>query len=52
MASYTITTTWGQTHWDIYAKRCVESIGKHWPDDVVKYFYPDDVSEKVTMANS
>ena len=52
MASYTITTTWGQTHWDIYAKRCVESIGKHWPDDVVKYFYPDDVSQQVTIANS
>ena len=52
MASYTITTTWGQKHWNIYAKRCVESIGKHWPQEGVKYFYPDDISQQVALPNA
>ena len=52
MASYTITTTWGQKHWNIYAKRCIESIDKHWPEEVVKYFYPDDITQQLTITNA
>ena len=51
MRSFTITTTWGQKHWNVYAKRCVESINKHWPDQVQKFFYPDDITQQIDMPN-
>jgi len=52
MQTFSLTTTWGSQHWDQYAKRCIESISKHWPDDVDKYFYPDDISQQIAMPNA
>jgi len=52
MQTFTVTTTWGQKHWDIYAKRCVQSIADNWPDSVKKIFYPDDIDQQIAMPNS
>jgi len=51
MRTFTVTTTWGSPHWNIYAKRCVESISSNWPAEVKKIFYPDDLTQKIEMSN-
>ena len=52
MTTFTVTTTWGSKHWDVYGRRCVESILEHWPLEVKKIFYPDDVSQSVADVNT
>ena len=47
MTSFTVTTTWGSKHWDVYGRRCIESIEKHWPQEVKKIYYPDDVAQSL-----
>lgn len=51
MQTFTVTTTWGQKHWDIYAQRCVESIITNWPSEVKKIFYPDDITQQIDTKN-
>ena len=51
MQTFTVTTTWGQKHWDIYAKRCIESIINNWPSEVKKIFYPDDITQQIDTEN-
>ena len=51
MRSFSVTTTWGQQHWDVYAKRCVESIVANWPKEVKKIFYPDDTAQQIVADN-
>ena len=51
MRSFSVTTTWGDQHWDVYAKRCVDSIVTNWPADVKKIFYPDDATQKIDADN-
>jgi hypothetical protein len=52
MRSFTITTTWGPNHYDVYAKRCIESIFKNWPKEVKKIFYPDDLQQQIHADNT
>jgi len=52
MTTFTVTTTWGSKHWDVYGRRCVESILEHWPSEVKKIFYPDNVSQSVAGFNT
>lgn len=52
MRTFTITTTWGEKHWDVYAKRCVESIEKNWPKEVKKIFYPDTIEQFISFENA
>jgi len=52
MQTFTLTTTWGQKHWNVYAKRCLESIAKHWPSQVQKIFYPDDITQQIDILNT
>jgi len=52
MRTFTVTTTWGEKHWESYAKRCVESIHKNWPKQVKKIFYPDNISQKIDSDNT
>ena len=52
MRSFTITTTWGPNHYDVYAKRCIESIFKNWPKEVKKILYPDDLQQQIHADNT
>ena len=52
MTTFTVTTTWGSKHWDVYGRRCVESILAHWPKEVKKIFYPDDTAQSINDANT
>jgi hypothetical protein len=52
MRTFTITTTWGEAHWNVYAKRCVESIAEFWPHDVKKIYYPDNNSQRIDADNT
>ena len=52
MTSFTVTTTWGSKHWDVYGRRCIESIVKHWPQEVKKIFYPDDLVQSIEAPNT
>jgi len=52
MRTFTVTTTWGQKHWDVYAKRCVTSILNNWPQEVKKIFYPDNIQQKIVAGNT
>ena len=52
MTSFTVTTTWGSKHWDVYGRRCIESIVKHWPQEVKKIFYPDDLVQSIKAPNT
>jgi len=51
MSSFSVTTTWGSKHWDYYGRRCVESIIKHWPGEVKKIFYVDDMTQSIQGQN-
>ena len=50
MTTFTVTTTWGSKHWDVYGRRCVESILAHWPKEVKKIF-PDAELVKIEEEN-
>ena len=52
MRSFTLTTTRGPNHYDVYAKRCIESVFKHWPKEVKKIFYPDDLQQQIHADNT
>lgn len=52
MRTFTVTTTWGNTHWNYYAKRCVQSIIQYWPKEVKKLFYPDDSQQTIFSGNT
>lgn len=38
----TVVTTFANRHWDTHAKRCVETLWKHWPACVDKFVYVND----------
>ncbi len=40
MQTFSVVTTWGEQHWDLYAKRSVQSIIDNWPKDTQKFFIP------------
>ena len=52
MSSFTVTTTWGSKHWDVYGRRCIESIEKYWPQEVKKIFYPDDLVQSIEAPHT
>jgi len=52
MQTFSVVTTWGEQHWDLYAKRSVQSIIDNWPKDTQKFFYPDNISQQIEAENT
>lgn len=51
MQTFSIVTTWGDQHWNSHAYRSVKSIINFWPSEVKKFFYPDNINQKITSHN-
>ena len=50
--TFSVVTTWGDQHWDHHAKRSVQSILAQWPEQVAKFFYPDNLSQQIKAPNT
>ena len=50
--TFSVVTTWGDQHWDHHAKRSVQSILSHWPEQVTKFFYPDNLIQQIKAPNT
>ena len=48
--TFSVVTTWGDQHWDHHAKRSVQSILSHWPEQVTKFFYPDNLTQQMAYC--
>jgi hypothetical protein len=46
MSTFSLVTSFRGDHWNIYAKDCIESFIKHWPEDTKLYAYYNDWPER------